>query len=106
MIKWRTESTAIGASNSECWDTTLDESDVIQFCIRLSLFFRSIGWDISSMTLSPYWKATSKPSEIWDGWMPLSNKFEHACRKVPAITTTVVVPSPASTSWAFDISTS
>lgn len=37
---------------------------------------------------------------------PLANKLALASRKLPANTTTEVVPSPASMSWAFDNSTS
>lgn len=40
------------------------------------------------------------------GWIPLSSRFEQTFKRDPAITTTEVVPSPASTSCAFDISTS
>ena len=37
---------------------------------------------------------------------PFSSNLWHAESKLPAIITTVVVPSPASTSWALDSSTS
>ncbi|RNA25965.1 t-complex 1 subunit alpha [Brachionus plicatilis] len=40
------------------------------------------------------------------GWMPLASSLEEASRRAPAITTTVVVPSPASMSCALDSSTS
>lgn len=37
---------------------------------------------------------------------PFSNNLKAAFKRLPAITTTDVVPSPASISWAFDNSTS
>lgn len=40
------------------------------------------------------------------GWMPLSSKPSQASNKAPANTTTEVVPSPASISYALEISTS
>lgn len=39
-----------------------------------------------------------KDSDIAVGCMPLSRSFSAASKNAPAITTTVVVPSPASTS--------
>ena len=38
--------------------------------------------------------------------LPFSRSLAHALSKLPAITTTVVVPSPASMSWALESSTS
>ena len=40
------------------------------------------------------------------GWIPFSNRSSQAFNKAPATTTTEVVPSPASISWALEISTS
>jgi|688.fasta_scaffold2589321_1 hypothetical protein len=58
------------------------------------------------MTSLAFTKATSKPSEIAAGWIPLFISSWAALSKAPAITTTDVVPSPASISYAFEISTS
>ena len=38
--------------------------------------------------------------------LPLDNRLALASKRLPASTTTVVVPSPASMSWALDSSTS
>lgn len=57
------------------------------------------------MTLREKSRACWKPYETMLGWIPLSNKDSAAFNKAPARTTTDVVPSPASTSWAFEIST-
>ena len=38
--------------------------------------------------------------------LPFSRSLAHALSRLPAITTTVVVPSPASISWALESSTS
>jgi len=56
---------------------------------------------ISTALLHESWKA----SEIWLGWMPRERSWWHALRSEPAITTTLVVPSPASTSCDLDNST-
>ena len=45
------------------------------------------------------------PSETILGWIPFSKRDSAAFRSAPANITTDVVPSPASTSWAFEIST-
>lgn len=44
-------------------------------------------------------------SDIAVGWMPRCSNFSAASNRAPAITTTEVVPSPASISWALDNST-
>ena len=46
------------------------------------------------------------PSDIMFGWIPFSRRYSAAFKSDPAKITTEVVPSPASTSWAFEISTS
>lgn len=43
---------------------------------------------------------------IMECMSPFSKSLALALSKLPAITTTVVVPSPASMSWALDSSTS
>merc|ERR1719322_386822 len=49
-----------------------------------------------------FWNA----SEMSVGWMPLFRSFSEASSSEPASTTTDVVPSPASMSWALDKYTS
>jgi len=43
------------------------------------------------------------PSEIMLGWIPFSKRDSAAFKSAPAKITTDVVPSPASTSCAFEI---
>lgn len=50
-------------------------------------------------------RAAWNPSDMILGWIPLSSNDSAAFKNAPARITTVVVPSPASTSWAFEIST-
>ena len=106
-IIFRTESTAMGDSSSVLAETTFEEREVATHSIRVSLFAMSTGID-SSFDITPreWSRAFWKPSDMMLGWMPLSRRDSAAFRKAPASTTTEVVPSPASTSWAFDISTS
>jgi hypothetical protein len=61
------------------------------------LIFCKISFDFTA--------AFKNDSEIAVGWIPLPNNFDAASNRAPAITTTVVVPSPASISWAFESST-
>jgi len=55
---------------------------------------------LGSLELSEY-----LPSEMILGWMPFSRRVSAAFKNAPAIMTTEVVPSPASTSCALEIST-
>jgi hypothetical protein len=72
--------------------------EVIAFWISCSRLLRSTGWDMPSMMSKAFVRATWKPSEIADGWIPLERRSWQAFRRAPAITTTEVVPSPASIS--------
>lgn len=58
-------------------------------------------WLTSSANRAALWK----DSDIAVGWIPRCNNFSAASNRAPAITTTEVVPSPASISWALDNST-
>ena len=60
-----------------------------------SLSFRSIGVDISVNISTAFNGAFWKASEIIVGWIPFSSSLWAADNKLPAITTTDVVPSPA-----------
>ena len=59
----------------------------------------------SLITLREKSRAFWKPSDMMFGWIPLSRSDSAAFNKAPAKTTTEVVPSPAYTSCAFEIST-
>ena len=50
-------------------------------------------------------QALSKPSLIFNGWIPLSNNVNAYSNNFPAKTTTPVVPSPISASYDYDNST-
>ena len=50
--------------------------------------------------------AFSNPSAIRTGWIPRLKSFSACSRRAPASTTTPVVPSPISSSWDWDNSTS
>ena len=55
---------------------------------------------------SDFLAASRKDSEMTVGWMPFSSRICAWFSSDPAMTVTVVVPSPASTSCDFDRSTS
>ena len=74
--------------------------------MRLSRSFISIGRDILVRISTHFVAALWNASEMADGWIPLYNNFSAASSKDPAITTTDVVPSPASISCDLDSSTS
>ena len=104
-ITLSTASTAIGESRDECCETTFEFNDVDALCNKESrsvsckeiLIFCKISFDLLA--------AFKNDSEIAVGWMPFDSNFDAASKSAPAMTTTVVVPSPASISWAFDNST-
>jgi hypothetical protein len=84
----------------------LDDNEVVTHSIKdsLSLILTGIAnWFL--ITSSEKSRALWKPYETIFGWIPLSNNDSAALSKAPARTTTEVVPSPASISWAFEIST-
>ncbi|KAH3663770.1 hypothetical protein OGAPHI_005173 [Ogataea philodendri] len=100
-----TASTASGPNNDECCDTIFDESDVFAALINASLSSSEIRCDMSSKIWTLRSAARVNDSEMMVGWMPLLSSFSAAPSKAPVITTTDVVPSPASTSWAPERST-
>ena len=101
----RTASTAIGDNKDECCETTLEFNEVEALCnkdclsVNLTgiLIFCKISFDL----VAAFWN----DSEITVGCIPLASNLDAASNKEPAITTTVVVPSPASISCALDNST-
>mmetsp|Transcript_23691 Transcript_23691/g.27421 ORF Transcript_23691/g.27421 Transcript_23691/m.27421 type:complete len:203 (-) Transcript_23691:31-639(-) len=101
-----TASTAIGARRSEFCEITFELSDVMAAFINVSRSSMSIFTLISSRTRSACCAHSWKHSEIIVGWMPFIRSSSTAFRRAPHKTTTDVVPSPASTSWALDSSTS
>mmetsp|Transcript_35888 Transcript_35888/g.89420 ORF Transcript_35888/g.89420 Transcript_35888/m.89420 type:complete len:233 (+) Transcript_35888:1248-1946(+) len=100
-----TASTAIGASCAAFWLTTFELSDVAAFLMRTSLSFRSTDVDISRRISTDLFDACRNASAIACGWSPLLRSISAAPSSAPAMTTTDVVPSPASTSCALDNST-
>lgn len=77
---------------------TFELSDVVAALNNAELSLRSTGIDISVRYSTAFAAAFRKDSAITVGWMPFCNIFSAAPRKLPARTTTDVVPSPASTS--------
>ena len=72
---------------------------------RLALSLRSTGVDISVRYSTALEDALRNDSATIVGWMPFCSIFSAAPNKLPAKTTTDVVPSPASISCAADKST-
>lgn len=101
----RTESTAIGASLGSC-ATIFEESEVEAALRRVCLSERLMGMEMEVRTSTACFAARWKESEMMVGWRPFCSRRSEAPRRDPAITTTEVVPSPASISWAFARSTS
>lgn len=106
-ITLNTEFTANSENNSLYELTTFELNDVLTHSIKayLSVILTGIA-SCYLMTFKENSRACWNPSETMLGWIPLSSKDSAAFSKAPAKTTTEVVPSPASTSWAFEISTS
>jgi len=77
---------------------TFDASEVFTQVIKASLSLRSIVVEIDLRTFKASSKAIWNPSEMVVGWIPLARRLSQACSKAPAMTTTEVVPSPASIS--------
>jgi hypothetical protein len=98
--------TAMGPRRFEYWETILDDRDVLAAWRREALSLSEMGWDISCRTSTAAADALWKDSEMTEGWMPLDSNRSAAPRRLPQMTTTEVVPSPASTSWAPDRLTS
>lgn len=88
-----------------CFQLTFELSDVVAARRRLSLSFRSTGVEISVRYSTALDEAFINDSATIVGWMPFSSIFSAAPSRLPAKTTTEVVPSPASISCAADKST-
>jgi len=117
-----TASTAMGARIDEYWDTIFEFRLVVAARSSEALSFRSTGVEISVRYSTAFCEALMKDSAMIVGWIPrwrqgwttsrsmegvpFPNIFSAAPKKLPASTTTLVVPSPASTSCAADKSTS
>lgn len=85
---------------------TFELREVLAARNKLGLSFRSTGVDISVRYSTDLADALRNASAMIVGCMPFWSIFSAAPSKLPASTTTEVVPSPASTSWAADRSTS
>ena len=85
---------------------TLEFSDVLAARSRLSRSWSSTGVESSSRNCTAFFAALANDSAMMVGWMPFASSFSAAPSMLPARTTTDVVPSPASTSWAAERSTS
>lgn len=96
----KTAFTAISAIFYLSLLTTFDPNEVFADSIKLRLLLAkiSISSDASSSTLKQISHAFSKPSVIFNGWIPLLSKDAAYSSKAPANTTTPVVPSPISLS--------
>lgn len=73
---------------------------------KLALSFRSTGVDMSLRYSTAFVDAFKKDSAMMVGCIPFESIFSAAPSRLPARTTTLVVPSPASISCAADRSTS
>ena len=87
-------------------DLTFELSEVVAARSKAALSSRLIGTEISVRYSTAFAEAFKNDSAITVGWIPLFSIFSAAPNRLPANTTTVVVPSPASTSCAADRSTS
>jgi hypothetical protein len=85
---------------------TLEFKEVLAARNKLGLSLRSTGVEISVRYSTAFTEAFRKASAMMVGCMPFCNIFSAAPKKLPARTTTDVVPSPASISCAADKSTS
>mmetsp|Transcript_23828 Transcript_23828/g.34820 ORF Transcript_23828/g.34820 Transcript_23828/m.34820 type:complete len:292 (-) Transcript_23828:52-927(-) len=101
-----TESTAIGARMSAFWYTILDEREMVAAWIRESRSLRSTGMAMSRRISLALASALTKQSAMMVGCTPFSSSMRTASRKAPAMTTTDVVPSPASMSCDLEMPTS
>lgn len=98
--------TAMGPRRFEYWETILEERDVLAAWSRAAVSVRAIGCDMSWRTCTAAAAALWNDSEMTAGWMPLDSNRSAAPSRLPQMTTTEVVPSPASTSWALESWTS
>mmetsp|Transcript_35204 Transcript_35204/g.56839 ORF Transcript_35204/g.56839 Transcript_35204/m.56839 type:complete len:204 (+) Transcript_35204:919-1530(+) len=95
-----TASTAMGASWSEYPPMTLEFSEVEAALIRLFRSLRSTGIAAFLRMSTDMTAAFCHALDMTLGCNPRDSRRSAAFRSAPAITTTLVVPSPASTSWA------
>jgi len=86
--------------------TIFEERAVVAVLRRVARSEREMGMDISVRISIDLAAARWKDSDMTVGCMPLPSNRSAAPRRLPAITTTDVVPSPASMSWACARSTS
>ena len=86
--------------------TTFELREVVAAWRRLARSSRLTGVDISVRYSTDFAAAFENDSAMIVGWIPFSSNFSAAPNRLPAITTTDVVPSPASMSCATDRSTS
>ena len=84
----------------------MEFNDVVAARSNADLSFRSMGVESSSRYSTDLADALRNDSAMIVGCIPFCSIFSAAPRKLPAKTTTDVVPSPASTSWAAERSTS
>ena len=85
---------------------TFEFKEVVAARRREVLSSRLIGVEISVRYSTALIAAFWNDSAMMVGWIPFCSIFSAAPRKLPASTTTEVVPSPASTSCAAERSTS
>lgn len=100
-----TASTARGDKISLLAATTFEDKEVLTHSIKLYLSVNLTSVCNDVIISNDFLRALIKPSEIVVGWIPFSNKISQEWSKEPAKTATEVVPSPASISYAFEIST-
>mmetsp|Transcript_30469 Transcript_30469/g.97229 ORF Transcript_30469/g.97229 Transcript_30469/m.97229 type:complete len:277 (-) Transcript_30469:197-1027(-) len=103
-----TASTAMRAILSLCTLMILDESVVLAVCTSgsVSSAVKFTTSEMSARCRVATSQAFSKPSATRTGWMPRSSSRSACSSSAPASTTTPVVPSPISSSWERDSSTS
>ena len=87
-------------------DFTFELSEVVAARSRAALSSKLIGTEISVRYSTAFAEAFKNDSATMVGWIPLLSIFSAAPNRLPAKTTTEVVPSPASTSCAAERSTS
>lgn len=97
---------SLGAIELRCCARTFELREVVALFSSDSLSESSKGVDMPCRISTHFAAAFWKDSDIVVGWMPFDRSFCAASSRLPAMTTTVVVPSPASMSCAFDSSTS
>ena len=106
VIIRNTASTAMGASSVACCATTFELSDVLAASTSAVRSLSRIGVAMPSIIPIAFSSATANASDTVDGCRPRDSSSSVACSKLPHMTTTDVVPSPATVSWAFESATS